>query len=192
MKLIGLTSGIGAGKSTVSAYLKEKGYPIIDADQIAHDVTEPNSPTLDTLREAFGDEILNKDGTLNRQKLAKTAFASEQNHEILESIVTARTIEIVDSLIEKYLNEYDIAFLDAPLLFESKMDARCDEVWLVTASDETRISRVMQRDNISKEDVIARMANQMPEKEKILRASCVIKNDGPVDDLYRTIDFILR
>lgn len=193
MKVIGLTGGIGSGKSTVSQYLKKLGYDVIDADKISHDITMPGQATLKLLKAEFGDNIILEDGSLNRQELAKVAFSDSLKHKRLEEIVTDSVINIVNSKINEFrAEEKDIVILDAPLLFESCMDKKCDEVWLVTCSLEERIKRVMARDGLSREEIIARIDNQMPDSEKIRRSSCVIKNDGPLDDLYRTIDYILR
>lgn len=193
MKVIGLTGGIGSGKSTVSQYLIKLGYDVIDADKISHDITMPGHETLKKLKEEFGDSIILSDGSLDRKELGKIAFSDSLRHKRLEEIVTDSVINIVNSKIKEFREENkDIVILDAPLLFESCMDKKCDEVWLVTSSLEERVKRVMARDGLSREEILDRIDNQMPDNEKIKRSTCVIKNDGPLDDLYRTIDFILR
>lgn len=193
MNVIGLTGGIGAGKSTVSSYLREKGYLILDADQIAHDITAKGSPVLIRIAEAFGADMIREDGNLDRKKLAAVVFSDKQKKLLLEEITTRQVVEIIAEKVEELRKngKYDIIFVDAPLLFEAGVDAMTDFVWMVTAADDVRISRVMERDNISREDVLRRIANQMSNEEKIRRSNEVIDNSHGKDELYRQIELLL-
>jgi len=193
MNVIGLTGGIGAGKSTVSSYLREKGYLILDADQIAHDITAKGSPVLIRIAEAFGAEMIREDGNLDRKKLAAVVFSDKQKKLLLEEITTRQVVKIIAEKVEELRKngKYDIIFVDAPLLFEAGVDAMTDFVWMVTAADDVRISRVMERDHISREDVLRRIANQMSNEEKIRRSNEVIDNSHGKDELYRQIELLL-
>ena len=193
MKVIGLTGGIGAGKSTVSAYLREKGYVILDADRIAHEITAKGSPVLDRLAETFGADMILPDGNLNRKRLASLVFSDKEKKLQLEELTTKQVVRIIASRVEELRNsvDYDIIFVDAPLLFEAGVDTMTDCVWMVTADDEVRISRVMERDQTTRDAVLSRMANQMSNEEKIARAQEVIDNSKGKDDLYRQIEGLL-
>lgn len=194
MRIIGLTGGIGAGKSTVSDYLRNKGYVILDADQIAHEITEKGSPVLKKIAETFGAEMIMDDGNLDRKKLASVVFSNQEKKEQLEEITTKRVVEIIGERLDELRQHgnYDIIFVDAPLLFESGADKLTELVWMVTADDEVRIARVMERDHASREEVVRRIANQMDNHEKIRRAQEVIDNSQGKEELYQKIEELLK
>ena len=194
MKVIGLTGGIGSGKSTVSTYLREKGYLILDADQIAHDITKKGSPVLAQIAEAFGDDMLDEDGNLLRKKLAAVAFATSENKSMLESITTAEVVRLISNQVAQLRAEknYDIIFVDAPLLFEAGVDRLTDLVWMVSAEENIRIERVMARDQISRADVLQRIANQMDNDEKIRRSHEIIDNSKGKEELYQQVEALLN
>lgn len=187
MKLIGLTGGIGAGKSTVSDYLKQKGYPVLDADLVAREIVEPGTETLSELSRTFGEEILNPDGSLDRGALAKIAFSDPENKKILDQIMHGKVIEILLSR-AKAITEEPVVFIDVPLLFETGMDRYMDQVWLVDADEDVRIQRVMERDGSSMEDVRKRILYQSGRDEKIKRSDVVLNNCCDRDILYEQID----
>jgi len=193
MKVIGLTGGIGAGKSTVSSYLKEKGYLILDADAIAHEITAKGSPVLNQIADTFGREMILSDGTLDRKRLAAVVFSDAEKKLQLEELTTKQVVKIISDRVEELRkkDEYDIIFVDAPLLFEAGVDAMTDLVWMVTADDDVRIARVMERDQANREDVLRRIANQMDNDEKIRRSQEVIDNSKGKDELYRLIESLL-
>lgn len=187
MKLIGLTGGIGAGKSTVSDYLKQKGYPVLDADLVAREIVEPGTETLSELSRTFGEEILNPDRSLDRGALAKIAFSDPENKKILDQIMHGKVIEILLSR-AKAMTEEPVVFIDVPLLFETGMDRYMDQVWLVDADEDVRIQRVMERDGSSMEDVQKRIRYQSGRDEKIKRSDVVLNNCCDRDILYKQID----
>ena len=192
MKVIGITGGIGTGKSTVSEYLRNKGYRIIDADEISRSMTRKGSPVLDEIAEAFGPDMIGPDGELLRQRMAQVVFSDPVKKEKLERIVTDRVVEETRRQADELREQGDgLGFLDAPLLFEAGCDRFTDGVWLVTADPELRIQRVMERDQCSREQVMARMANQMPEEEKRKRSTEILDNSGDLDDLLQKIDALL-
>ena len=194
MKVIGLTGGIGTGKSTVSAYLKQKNIPVVDADQIAREITAPGSPVLDEIRALLGDEVFFEDGTLNRQKVASVIFSNPEILSAYEEITTAVAVRRCISELEEYSQNgiYDLAVLDAPLLFECGMQAFTDEDWVVDADLEIRIARVMARDGISRQAIMDRIHRQMSSEKKRKLADFVIDNSGSLDELHVQIDQLLE
>lgn len=193
MKIIGLTGGIGSGKSTVSNYLIQKGYPVIDADKIARKVVQPDSKILIKLVDCFGDNILNSDGTLNRKLLADKAFSSKEQKLKLDNIMLIEIVQTILREVESYEKENKtLIFIDAPLLFETGLDKKSHETWVVDAADEIRIERVIKRDGTSKEKVLARMEKQMSREEQHKKASYVLNNSTTPEALYEQIDKLLE
>lgn len=193
MKVIGLTGGIGAGKSTVTDFLKQKGYTVIDADAIAHQITEKGTDTLKEIALHFGPDILREDGSLDRKKLAAIVFSDQEKKTQLEQITTVEVVNIIKKRLD-YLREqgkYDIIFVDAPLLFETGADKLTDYVWLVDANLETRISRVMERDRASREAVRHRIENQMGSEEKKKLSQEIIDNSKGKEELYQQVERLL-
>ena len=189
----GLTGGTGSGKTSVSEYLKELGYTVVDADEIARELTKKGSPVLDEIKSAFGSDIISEDGTLLRKKLGNIVFNDEEKLEILNSIMSCyldeRFVQVLDKA--RAENIYGKVFFDAPTLLESGREWLVDSIWVVVSPVEDRIKRIMQRDGISREQVLARMKNQIPDEEKIKKADVVIYNNGTIEDLKDQIDKIL-
>lgn len=192
MDIIGLTGGIGTGKSTVSSHLIELGYKVIDADKISHDITAKGSPVLDEIRDIFGDEVFFADGEMNRKAVAAKVFSDAKLKSQLENITTNRIVEIIKEEIEKCeAMGLAVTFVDVPLLFEVGFDRMVDSVWLVVADLETRIERVMKRDNCSKEDVEKRISNQMSCDEKKKLSQEIIDNSLGKEELFEQIDSLI-
>lgn len=192
MKIIGLTGGIGTGKSTVSAYLAQKGCRLIDADKISHQMTEPGSSCLLEIREVFGAEFFLGDGSLDRKKLGRLVFADAEKKAQLEEIITRRVIEKTLQLVQMYRQQQEkLVVIDAPLLFECGMQRYTDETWLVVCRSEKRIARIVERDGLTPEEIEARIANQMPEAQKETLADHVIDNSGELPGLYAQVDALL-
>lgn len=194
MKIIGLTGGIGAGKSTVAAYLQENGYIIIDADAISHQITEKGSPVLKKIEKTFGAQVIRNDGSLDRKKLASVVFSDKEKLALLETITTREVIrEIEERLYQiKKSGTGGLIFVDAPLLFETGVDRLTDFVFMVDADMETRIARVMERDHADRKQILARIASQMSAEDKIARSNEVINNSKGKEELYRQIDALLE
>ena len=196
MKVIGLTGGIGSGKSTVSRRLIEKGYQIFDADLISHQIVEPGMPALEQIRETFGEAFLDEEGRLRRKAMAAHITADPAERARLNAIMHTAIVGAIEEGIKQARKdaaaageeENTIVFIDAPLLFEAGLDRLCDEVWLVTAPEEVRIRRVMERDGISEELVRGYMASQMPEEEKRARSQRLLDNGGTREQLYEDIE----
>ncbi len=194
MKVIGLTGGIGAGKSTVSAYLRKKGYVIIDADAISHHITEKGSPVLEKIRESFGSQVVRSDGSLDRKKLADIVFSDKEKLKLLETLTTREVIKDIEKRLHqiKESGTGGLIFVDAPLLFETGADRLTDYVFMVDADMETRINRVTERDHAERKQVLARIKSQMPSEEKTARSDEVIDNSKGKEELYRQIEALLE
>jgi len=192
MKRIGITGGIGSGKSEVTNRLRELGYVVIDADEVAREAAKPGETPMLRLREELGDEVFQKDGNLDRRALAKRMFYDPivlmTVNEIFHEEIRGRMETQVN---ERIKNGDSTVFLCVPLLFESEADWQTDEVWLVTAEENVRLSRVKKRDRISEAETRARMENQMPEEEKRRLADVVIDNNGSIPELHSEIDRLL-
>ncbi|MGI6737714.1 MAG: dephospho-CoA kinase [Anaerovoracaceae bacterium] len=178
---IGITGGIGSGKSTVTACLRELGYTVIDADEISHEITRPGSPVLTRLRTAFGDGIFAAGGALDRAALASLVFDDAAKRKTLDEITHG---EIYDIIVGR-LNRSDglLRFVDAPLLFETGLDRETDAVWVVTAAADERVRRVAQRDHVGAAQVRARIAAQLDDRSRCAAADEVIVNQGTKEEL---------
>ncbi len=193
MKIIGLTGGIGTGKSTVSNILKEHHIEIIDADKIARDIVKPGELALLEITEAFGSDILLEDGNLNRGKLADMVFGDSAKLEKLESITMKRIVEIIENKVKELrLRTCGFAIIDAPLLFEAGLDKLCDFVWVVTADEKLRIERVCNRDKITSEQVVSRVKNQKSATELAAKADELIDNSGDIIKLNQRIEELIK
>jgi dephospho-CoA kinase len=194
MKTIGITGGIGSGKSTVTEYLKNKGYPVVDADLVARTIVEPGTIVLAQLVSYFGADILEADGSLNRKKMAELAFATPSNKEILDRITHGAILAAISEQIDKLKRDLNpsLIFVDAALLIETGLFQTMDEVWLVTAEEDLRIRRVVSRDQLDPEMVKQRIRLQMSDKQKSRHAFRLIQNSGTKEELYKTLEKILR
>lgn len=193
MKVIGLTGGIGSGKSTVSEYLARRGYTVIDADAISRAATGPGGPALEPILMEFGAGVFNDDGTLDRKAMAEIVFSDADSRHRLEDIVCTIVRDEAMARIEHLRQEghESPVFFDAPLLFEMGLEKDMDESWLVTASIETRTYRVMKRDGVTREEVLKRIASQMPDSEKEKLADHVITNSLDLSWLFEQVDELL-
>ena len=188
MKVIGLTGGIGAGKSTASSILSENGCRVLDADAISREITSDGSPALTDIAEAFGQEYVSGQ-SLNRKALADLVFNDEDSLGRLREIITGRVVKkIVDETNEaRGKDNGEVLVVDAPLLFECGLEKLTDENWLVTSDLETRLARVSARDGLSEDEIMARINNQMSEEEKICLSQRVLDNSGTVEGLRSQI-----
>ena len=199
--VLGLTGGIGTGKSTAAEYLISKGFEHIDADGIGRDLTAKGSPVLHVLEETFGPAaggtILFPDGSLDRKKLASIVFGDPDQKRKLDEIMFAEIGSIISGRIEEARRaggddgSHRNLLLDAPLLFESGLDRLCDSVLLITCDLETRIRRVSERDGSTREEVLARINSQMSDEEKAALADHQIDNSGTMEDLFRRLDGVV-
>ncbi|ADU50549.1 dephospho-CoA kinase [Thermaerobacter marianensis DSM 12885] len=193
--LIGLTGGIGSGKSAVARMLVELGAAVVDADAIAREVVEPGQPALTRLVEAFGEDILTPSGELDRRALGRRVFRDEQARQVLERIVhpaiRRRTWERIGALLAQ--GRHPAVVWDVPLLFEVGAEGLVDQVWVVTAPRHVRLERLRRRDpDLSVEELERRMAAQMPLEEKAARAHVVIDNSGDLETTRRQVQAAWR
>ncbi|GHE44246.1 dephospho-CoA kinase [Streptomyces thermocarboxydus] len=186
MLTVGLTGGIGAGKSEVSRLLVERGAVLIDADRIAREVVAPGTPGLAAVVEAFGEDILAEDGSLDRPRLGALVFNDPEKLATLNSIVHplvgARSREL-----EEAAPEDAVVVHDVPLLTENGLAPLYDVVIVVDASPETQLDRLVRLRGMSEEDARARMAAQATREQRRAIADIVIDNDVPLDELERRV-----
>lgn len=194
MKIIGITGGIGSGKTTVTEFLKGKGYQVVDADLIARKIVEPGTKVLGELVFHFGDAILQPDGSLNRKKLAEMAFMNPAQKSALDRITHSSILENISAQIEEIHTQQNpaLVFVDAALLIETGLYEKMDEVWLVTAHESLRIQRVVARDRLDAERVKQRIQAQMSDEQKAKHSFRIIDNSGTKKELYDTLEKILR
>lgn len=189
MVKVGLTGGIGAGKSEVSRLLVERGAVLVDADKIAREVVEPGTPGLAAVVEAFGEEVLAADGTLDRPRLGAIVFADPDKLAVLNSIVHplvgARSAEL-----EAAAGADAVVVHDVPLLTENGLAPLYDLVIVVDASTETQLDRLTRLRGMTEEDARARMAAQATREKRREIADVVIDNDVPLDRLVEQVDAV--
>ncbi|WP_330326621.1 dephospho-CoA kinase [Streptomyces pseudovenezuelae] len=186
MLKVGLTGGIGAGKSEVSKLLVEHGAVLIDADRIAREVVAPGTPGLAAVVEAFGEDVLAEDGSLDRPRLGSVVFADPERLAVLNSIVHplvgARSQELESAAAEDAVVVHDV-----PLLTENGLAPLYDLVIVVDASPETQLDRLVGMRGMTEQDARARMAAQATREKRLEIADIVIDNDVPLDELRRRV-----
>ena len=181
VRIIGITGGIASGKSTVTEFLRQQGYQVIDADQVVHELQEPGGRLYQALLSTFGSSILQEDGRLDRPKLGAMIFGNpqllEQSSQIQNQIIREELAGRRDLLAETE----DIFFMDLPLLFELQYEDWFDQIWLVDVTEETQLSRLMSRNALSQEEAEKRIAAQLSLREKRKRADVLIDNNGSLE-----------
>lgn len=170
--VIGLTGPTGAGKSSVTTVAEELGFKVVDCDKLARKAVERGSAGHGALMLAFGTEILNRDGEINRKKLAEIAFSTPENTELLNKTVLPYIMMLVREEID-----CDKVLLDAPTLFESGADSLCDEVIAVISDKKTRLARIMARDNIDEEAALLRIKAGKSDEFYIEKTDNIVYND---------------
>jgi dephospho-CoA kinase len=187
MRLIGLTGGIGTGKSAVSRYLADTyQIPVLDADIYARDAVKKDSPILAEITQRYGLDLLLSDGNLDRQALGEIIFNNSTEKLWLESRIHPYVRQCFQSKISRSLSPTMVLVI--PLLFESGMTDLVTEIWVVVCSKEEQIRRIISRDDISKKQAITRIDNQLPLEQKMAKADVVLDNQGDLASLYRQVD----
>ena len=189
MKIIGLTGGIACGKSTVSTELRALGAAIVDADALAHELSQPYQSIYNAYVERFGREIVTVDGTLDRAAIARRVFADPAVRAEVEAIAHPIIRRAAEERLRAARDENKrAAVLDVPLLFEAGWDALADETWVVALPREEQLARLLARDtSMDAGEARARIAAQMPLAEKCARADVVIDNSGTVEEIREYI-----
>ena len=187
VRIIGITGGIASGKSTVTEFLRQQGYQVIDADQVVHELQEPGGRLYQALLSTFGPAILQEDGRLDRPKLGAMIFGNPQllaqSSQIQNQIIREELAHRRDLLAETE----DIFFMDLPLLFELQYEDWFDQIWLVDVTEETQLNRLMTRNALSQEEAEKRIAAQLSLREKRKRADVLIDNNGSLEETRQQI-----
>jgi dephospho-CoA kinase len=192
MKVLGLTGGIGSGKSMVASMFAQLGADVIDADQLARDVVEPGQPALDEIATAFGRDILLPDGHLDRGKLGRIIFADSVARGTLNAITHPRIRERMDAAIAERASRPGIVIADIPLLYENERTGTVEAVIVVWVDHETQLRRLLERDGLTEQEARQRIAAQMPLDEKRARADAVIDNSGSRESTQRQVEAVYR
>lgn len=184
--VIGLTGNIGTGKSTVTRMLADLGATVIDADKLAHEVIAPGTPGWQQVVEAFGQEIVAADGTIDRARLAAIVFSDPAALARLEAIIHPLVIQETDRRIRAIGR--GVVVIEAIKLIESGMVRDCDALWVVTARPEQQLERLVRQRGMSAAEVRRRMAAQPPQAEKIALADVVIDNSGTPEETRAQVE----
>jgi len=192
MKIIGLTGGIGSGKSTVARLFIDQGYPLVDADKVAREIVEPGQPALQELADAFGADIITASGDLDRQLLAQRAFVDKEHTEKINAIthpkIQARTQELFDSYREQ---DVEAVIYDMPLLVDNGLDEAMDWVIVVDVAPQERIRRLVEFRGMDEEDARRRMNSQIPDGLRLAAADSVIDNNAAEENLKPQVDQLI-
>lgn len=193
MMKIGLTGGIASGKSTVSKWLIDHGYPVIDADEISRQIVEPGEPALEQIAAQFGSQMIRPTGELDRRKLGTLVFQNSEKRALLDSLlhplIRRQMLEALDHLERGGAR---VVFLDIPLLFENGLDTWADRTIVVSVTEDNQLKRLMARNSLTADQARARIASQMPLSEKVNRADAVIDNNGSIEDTEAQLNALLQ
>ena len=188
MKVIGLTGGIGSGKSTVSQFLAELGAVLLDADKIGHEAFMPDTGAWRDVVAAFGREILAPGGEVDRQKLAEIVFRDPEALTRLNQIMHPRMYQMAEERIEECRRQgADVVVLEAALLIEANWTPLVDEVWVTVAPESAVLERLNKQRGLEREQTLARIRSQLSAEERIKQADVVINNDGDLDDIQTRV-----
>ena len=188
MKVIGLTGGIGSGKSTVSQFLAELGAVVIDTDKVGHEALKPGGEAWQQVVNAFGEEIATPPGDIDRRKLGEIVFNDAEALAQLNRIVHPRIYDMVRDQLEEYRQEgVGVLVLEVPLLVEAGWTSLVDEVWVTVASEATVLKRIKERTGLSEQESLARIRSQLPLEERISHADVAIDTDCSLDGLKAEI-----
>lgn len=184
--VVGITGGIGSGKSAVTDYLETKGITVVDADKVARVVVEPGTSGLAAIAEHFGSDILLPDGSLDRAALRKVVFDNADERKVLEGITHPRIREEIARQLSEATSPYVV--LASPLLLESGQNSFANYVVVVDVPESVQLSRTMARDDNSEQLVKSIMAAQLDRETRLSRADTSLSNDGTLDELYARVD----
>ena len=191
-KIIGITGGIASGKSTVTNFLRQRGFQVVDADALVHQLQTPGGRLYQVLVQHFGQDIVSENGELNRPFLASLIFSNPEEREWSRTTQGEIIREELASLRDKLVHTESIFFMDIPLLFEQDYSSWFDETWLVYVNRDIQLERLMKRDQLSKELAEARLSAQWPLEEKKGLASQIVDNNGSQDQLLAQVNSLLE
>ena len=184
-RVIGITGNIATGKTTVVDMLAELGADTIDADALVHELMGPDSVFAEPLRTAFGDSVVNPDGSIDRPALGTIVFSDADQLATLEALIHPIVVNTMIAAI--YEPGRDTLVLDAIKLFEAGIADHCDEVWVVDAPLDVRVERLMERNGIDRDEAMRRIEAQPPQQDKVDRADVVIANGGPIENTHARV-----
>lgn len=191
--IIGLTGSIASGKSTVAKLLKDRGYPIVDADEIARLVVKPGSPVIQEIERVFGTEVICNDGSLDRAAMGQLVFGNEQKREQLNRIIHPAIRKELIAQKEAHLAAgAKTVILDIPLLFENKLHDYVEKILVVSVTPEVQKERLMMRNQLSESEADARIASQLPMEIKEQGADAVLDNNGDPAETERQLEDVLQ
>lgn len=191
-KIIGITGGIASGKSTVTNFLREQGFQVVDADAVVHQLQKPGGRLYQLLVQHFGQEIILENGELNRPLLASLIFSNPEEREWSKQTQGEIIREELAALRDQLAQTETVFFMDIPLLFEQDYSAWFDETWLVYVNRDVQVERFMKRDYLSKEVAESRLAAQLSLEEKKKLASHILDNNGSRDQLVAQVVKLLE
>lgn len=187
-RVIGLTGGIGSGKSTVSQFLAELGAVIIDADKVGHEAFKPDTELWGEIVATFGEQILTPSGEIDRRKLGEIVFNNPESLLKLNEIMHPRLKEIVKAQFDEYRRQgVDVVVLEAAVLIEASWISQVDEVWVTIASESVVLKRLKEQRGLAEEQILARIRSQLSNEERIKYADVVIYNDGDLTEVKKTV-----
>ena len=194
MLRVGLTGGIGSGKSTASNFFESFGSFVINADEEAKNLLSSSDTVQHELISEFGTDIIDVSGQINKTKLARVAFQDEEHQQRLNSVIHPYIYNIIDDQFNQILNEgkFDIFVVDGALIFESGYDVHMDYIIVVTALLKNRMERALARETLSREEILKRIDLQWPEEEKVNLADFVIHNDGSENELKKNVKNLIK
>lgn len=194
MRTIAITGGIGSGKTAVTDYLEEKGFPVIDTDRMAHAMTAPGGKAIPYIRAHFGAEYILPDGSMDRDAVRNVVYHNPEMMKVLEKGTTEVIVRDTEAEIERMRAQgAQVTFVAIPLLFETGSDgSEYDDVWAVTASEEVRLQRVMARDGLTEEMVRRILKKQVSDEVRQEKASEIIDNSGTLAELRERVDLLLQ
>ena len=191
-KIIGITGGIASGKSTVTNFLRQKGFEVVDADALVHQLQKPGGRLFQILVEHFGEKVLLEDGELNRPLLASLIFSNSEEREWSKETQGKIIRDELRALRDKFSETEELFFMDIPLLFEQDYASWFDETWLVYVSRDTQLDRLMNRDQLSQESAETRLVSQWPLEEKKKFATYILDNNGSREQLLNQVVTLLE
>ena len=186
--IVGLTGGIGSGKSAVSDYLAKLGYPIVDTDVLAREVVEPGSEGLSAIAEHFGKSVINQDGQLDRAALRERVFKDSAEKAWLEALLHPMIRTLMLAELDKHEPNAPFVVLSSPLLLETDQHTLVDTIVVVDLPESLQIERASQRDKNSVDQIKRIMANQVSRQKRLASANTVLDNSGTLENLYQQID----
>ena len=194
MLKVGLTGGIGSGKSTASRYFESLGAFVLDADEEAKKLITTNETVQHELISEFGTDIIDGTGRVNKKKLARIAFQDEDHQQRLNSVVHPYIFNLIDKEFNRVFNDkkHGVFIVDAALIYETGFDAHLDYVIVVTAHLKNRMERALGRETLSREEILKRVGFQWPEEEKVNMADFVVHNDGTEAELQKNIESLIK